>query len=229
MTLTSEDIPFLGKLTDDVCLSGGAAGADVTWGDNAFKAGHQVVHWSYKGHKSHDPDHTFLLDEEELSEANDYLIEANLTLKRKLDFKKRYIPLLQRNWYQIKYADRVYAVGSLNEKAVIYNPHDGYDQKYHITNDRKDRMGVNGGTGWACQMYLDRYRRAYGEMDFFMMFYDQIKHELYNYSAQRGCWMPIHLSAMGPIVEKPSGIYAAIGSRDLNGKGKAYIEEMYNR
>ena len=46
--MVPDDVPFLGKLADDVCLSGGARGADVTWGINAKKAGHQVIHWSFK-------------------------------------------------------------------------------------------------------------------------------------------------------------------------------------
>lgn len=230
MSLEPEDIPFLGKLTDDVCLSGGAAGADVTWGNAAYEAGHQVVHWSFKGHKSHDPDRTFILTEEELEEADEYLKEANVTLKRRLNFHNDYvINLLRRNWYQVKYAESVYVVGSLNEKAVIYDSYGGYDQKYHLTNDRKDRMGVNGGTAWACQMYLDIYRREMGEMSFFLLLYDQIKREVFAFSAQHGCWMPIQSFVQTTVLEKPKGIYAAIGSRALEENGKAFIEEMYNR
>lgn len=223
------DVPFLGKLADDVCLSGGAAGADVTWGKHAYDAGHQVVHWSYKGHKSHDPDNTYILTPEELTEADDHLKEANLTLKRRLDFNKKYIGLLQRNWYQVKYADSVYAVGKLNDKAVIYDPRKGHNTKYHITNDRKDRMGVEGGTAWACQMYLDRFRREVSGMNFLLVFYDQIKKGVYVYMAAHGCWMPIQYAPTGPVLERPGGVYAAIGSRDLKDNGAAFIEDMYNR
>ena len=230
MTLEPEDIPFLGKLTDDVCLSGGAIGADVTWGNNALKAGHQVVHWSFEGHKSHDLEHTIILDGDELEEANEYLREANQTLKRRLNFdKKHIINLLRRNWYQVKYADSVYIVGSLNEKANIYDPNKAHDQKYHLINDRKDRLGVNGGTAWACQMYLDRYRREKGEMKFFMFIFDQIKRSMFVYSAARGCWMPLRMTPYGAESYKPTGIYAAIGSRDLNEHGKTFIEKIYNR
>lgn len=223
------DVPFLGKLADDVCLSGGAAGADVTWGKNADMAGHQVVHWSYAGHKSHDPNNTYILTPEELTEADDYLREANLTLKRRLDFKKKYIGLLQRNWYQVKYADSVYVVGTLNEKAVFYDPQNGHNTRYHITNDRKDRMGVNGGTAWACQMYLDRFRREVGGMNFSLVFYDQEKREVYVYMAAWGCWTSIQYAPTGPVIDKPKGIYAAIGSRDLKETGISFIEDMYSR
>ena len=231
MSLEPKDIPFLGELTDNVCLSGGAAGADVTWGHNAHDAGHQVVHWSFKGHKSHDPDRTYILTEEELTEADEYLKEANVTLKRRLNFHNDYvINLLRRNWYQVKYAESVYVVGSLNDKAIIYDPQEGHDQKYHLTNDRKDRMGINGGTAWACQLYLDLYRRNLGEMNFFLLLYDQIKQDVFAYSPQRGCWMPIPsviITGSTMLIEKPKGIYAAIGSRALEENGKIFIEKLY--
>jgi hypothetical protein len=224
--MDNNDIPMLAKLADNVCLSGGASGADVTWGNAAASVGHQVVHWSFKGHKSHDPDNTYILTDDELHEADDFLKEANLTLKRRLNFKKRFIKLLQRNWFQVKYADSVYAVGTLNENAVIYDPRVGNDATYHLTHDRVDRLGVNGGTAWACQLYLDKYRRELGQNEFCLIFYDQLRREMYTYSPIRGCWMPYtHTSLMG----KPSGVYAAIGSRDLYTNGVAFIKEVFNR
>ena len=116
MTLEPKDIPFLGKLTDNVCLSGGAAGADVTWGHNAHDAGHQVVHWSFKGHKSHDPDRTYILTEEELEEADEYLKEANVTLKRRLNFHNDYVTInYDKNYFIIKYSSAIVTI-SLNKE-----------------------------------------------------------------------------------------------------------------
>jgi hypothetical protein len=36
-------------------MSGGADGADLQWGMCAGKAGHQVIHWSFDGHRSQAP------------------------------------------------------------------------------------------------------------------------------------------------------------------------------
>ena len=232
--MNHEDVPLLAKLADNVCLSGGAAGADVAWGNEAIKAGHQVIHWSFEGHKSQDPANSYILTQEELDEANDYLREANLTLKRRLDFNKFYIKLLQRNWYQVKYADTVFAIGTLNEKAVFYDHKKGAQIGYHITNDRKDRMGINGGTAWACQMYLDRYRRELGNMNFRLVFYEQDKLEILFYSPREGYWIPWaeatrFATSVNTGLLAPSGIYAAIGTRDLKPNGKAYIERMFQR
>jgi len=230
VTFDSEDIPLLGKLTDDVCLSGGARGADITWGNHALKKGHQVVHWSFKGHKSWDKDNTYILTPEELKESDIFLKEANVTMKRRLNLHNEHVAnLLRRNWYQVKYVDSLYVVGSLNEKAIIYDPREGYSKKYHLLNDRKDRMGVNGGTGWACQLYLDRYRRNYGEMDFNLTFYDQIKQDIFKYSPKNGCWVSLNRGSVNRDVTTPSGIYAAIGSRDLNEHGAKFIENIYNK
>lgn len=231
-SITPSDIPFIGKIADDVCLSGGAAGADVAWGNAALSVGHQVVHWSFKGHKSHDNDNTYILNDEDLSKSDEYLVEANATLKRKLSFNKPYIVnLLKRSWYQVKYADSVYVVGSLNEKAIKYDPNQGFDRKYHLINDRKDRLGVNGGTAWAMQFYLDMYRRMNGDMDFNMILYDQLERELYSYSPKYGCWftMEENMAFSNKKVGKPNGIYAAIGSRDLNQSGETYIEGIYKK
>lgn len=229
MNLSPKEIPFLGKLTDNMCLSGGARGADVTWGNHALNDGHEVVHWSFDGHKSYDKDNTYILTAEELEEADEYLKEANLTLKRRLNFKKIHVMnLLRRNWYQVKYADSVYVVGTLNEKAQIYNPHDGHDTKYHITNTRDDRMGVNGGTGWACQMYLDRYRRECGENRFYLMFFDQIKQRSFVYSPDIGLWVYLY-SLNHTLARKPCGVYAGIGTRDINIHGEQHIETLFHK
>ncbi|KKN43673.1 hypothetical protein LCGC14_0700730 [marine sediment metagenome] len=121
-----ENVPFLDKLDVDVMLSGGAKGADTAWGIAANNAGHQVVHWSFEGHKSFHPEFTYKLTQEELEEADEYLKEANKTLKRSLPYSKPWIMnLLRRNWYQVKYIDAIYAVGTLNKKAVIKDSSDG--------------------------------------------------------------------------------------------------------
>ena len=137
--------------------------------------------------------------------------------------------LLRRNWFQVKDANSVYAVGYLDpKKAIIYDPMEGHDRNYHITKDRKDRMGVKGGTGWACQMYLDRYRRSCGDMQFNLIFYDQSTRNIYRYTPDTGNWIIIN-DAITILSMKPEGVYAAIGSRDLQPHGKAFIEQLYNR
>lgn len=118
----------------NVCLSGGAQGADTYWGDLAFEKGHEVIHFSFNGHKTSANYNTiYRLSEEELLVADPFLEKANLKLKRFLPkHKPHIINLLRRNYYQIAETYSVYAISTI-----------------------KDGI-VQGGTAWATQMYLDR-------------------------------------------------------------------------
>lgn len=115
------------------CLSGGARGSDIAWGDNARAAGHRVIHLSYAGHKTAAPrNETVLLTEEQLHAADDRIRLANMTLRRTLTFDKPWlINPIRRNWYQVRKAGSLYAVSTF------------------------ERGNVKGGTGWAVQMFID--------------------------------------------------------------------------
>lgn len=239
--MTPENVPFLDKLDVDVMLSGGAKGADTAWGIAANNAGHQVVHWSFEGHKSFHPKFTYKLTQEELEEADKYLEEANKTLKRSIPYFKPWIAnLLRRNWYQVKYIDAIYAVGTLNKKAAIKDASDGrsYPKEY------KDTMGVNGGTAWACQMFVDRWnvdKETYDPPEedslsanpskwfppYTFIFCDQENEQILHWNPHAHHWVSRN-EFLWPT-EKPQGIYAAVGTRALNDFGKAFIEEMYNQ
>jgi hypothetical protein len=121
----------------NLLLSGGAAGADYEWGKAALEKGHDVIHWSFSGHKSKDPQHTHVLTQDELNEADDRLIFANKSIKRQFPTKDNFINnLLRRNWYQVATAESLYCVA-------------------HIIKDNS-LMGISGGTAWAATMFLDR-------------------------------------------------------------------------
>ena len=94
-----------------------------------------------------------------------------------------------------------------------------------------DRLGVNGGTAWAIQMYYDQWselRTAALELPTTpsckIFFYDQDVKTLYVLQEYTKTWLIVNW-----VIEKPSGIYAAIGTRKLNAQGKAFIDELYNR
>jgi hypothetical protein len=122
-------------LSHDVCLSGGARGADLAWGDAAMAHGHDVVHFGFAGHRSSAPHNTIqTLSEAELSVADQHLVKANKTMKRRWPISNQFVAnLLRRNFYQIIETQAVYAISTF-EKGM-----------------------VAGGTSWAVQMYLDRF------------------------------------------------------------------------
>jgi hypothetical protein len=119
----------------NICMSGGAEGADLQWGMCAGKAGHQVLHWTFRRHRTNAPvEECVCLTPEHLREADPFLLEANKTLKRRIPFDKPYVAnLLRRDYYQVRWSHRVYAVSTFVRGGKI-----------------------KGGTAWAVQMFLDR-------------------------------------------------------------------------
>ena len=115
----------------NVCYSGGAKGSDLLWGELATLHGHDVVHYSFTGHRTDAPlDKVVLLSDDELQQADFLLADVNRTLKRKFPTTSDHTNnLLRRNFYQIKDAELVYAISWLLDDGT-----------------------VQGGTGWAVEM-----------------------------------------------------------------------------
>lgn len=118
----------------NICRSGGARGADTVWGNVATEHGHSVAHYSFEGHSTTVPkDQLVILDRHALAMANASLVEANKTLQRRLPMDGSPIrKLLQRNWWQVRDVESVYAVSRIVSGKVL------------------------GGTAWAVQMFLNR-------------------------------------------------------------------------
>jgi hypothetical protein len=117
-----------------MCLSGGAEGADLQWGMNAGRAGHQVIHFSFGSHRSKAPDAEIVrLTEAHLLEADEHVRKANETLNRRYPASSDFVNnLLRRNWYQVRDSEAIFAVASFKSGQVT------------------------GGTAWAVQMFLDK-------------------------------------------------------------------------
>lgn len=180
------------EVLSDVCLSGGADGADLQFGMCAGTAGHTVIHWSFDGHNTDCPaQERVVLSESQLKEADDILPIVAKRLKRVVPSLKRTRNLLRRNFYQINTAERVYAVASI-----------GDDGK------------VNGGTGWAVEMYKLRH--------------DDRPPELYVFDQSDGLWYIWNDRFWSRIdaPPKPHGVWAGIGSRELQTNGKEAIRTL---
>lgn len=108
--------------------SGGAHGSDTAWDDIGFEFGMiRNNHYYAEGEKT--PKGNVALSKSQLLEADQYLKEANKTLRRRFPSKNEYVNnLLRRNWWQVKNSDAIFAIST-------------------ITNDK-----VDGGTGWAVHM-----------------------------------------------------------------------------
>lgn len=188
---------------EDICLSGGADGADLQWGMTAGQAGHMVVHWSFSGHRSKAPvAEVVVLTPEQLEAADEACKAASGGIARWFPPKSLFVRnLLRRNWYQVKDAERVYAVATLETDRAPFN---GI---------------VSGGTAWATQMFIDRFGGRRCEC----YVYDQKTEAWYQWAGLSGetNW---ELLPDGP--PKPYGVWAGIGSRDLLTCGKEAIRKL---
>lgn len=121
---------------NNICLSGGAAGADRAWGQAAAARGDQIINFTFAGHSTAAPRETLCeLNEHQLAKAEPFLEVANQTLQRVWPPESNYVKnLLRRNWYQVCRSKSCYAVSRI------------IDQK------------IDGGTAWAVQMFIDRHQ-----------------------------------------------------------------------
>jgi hypothetical protein len=173
-----------------MCLSGGADGADLQWGMTAGSRGHEVIHWSYAGHRTSAPEQeVVVLSVDQLETADVRLVKANRTLKRRIPSNIYVRNLLRRNWYQVEHAERVYAVSTFEGGKVA------------------------GGTAWATQMFIDRFSGLPCECYVF----DQL-------AAKWFCWKGEWQEIISPPI--PHGIYAGVGTRELNKAGKNAIRTL---
>lgn len=115
----------------DVCLSGGAEGADIEWGTYAQFIGHNVIHWSFPGHHSNAFESQLVrLSDEQLRLGDEALRAAAVTLRKSMPRRPSVVRLLHRNFYQVAWSQACYAVTTIRDGEV------------------------SGGTGWAITMFI---------------------------------------------------------------------------
>lgn len=147
----------------DVCLSGGATGADTLWGQCATDSGQDAVHFSFEGHfVSADVRGSIVtVSAEQLLEADARLAAANRSLRRRFPTGSRYVDnLLRRSWSVVKDAESLYAVSAIDPRGM-----------------------VKGGTAWGVQMFIDLHGS-----DLPCYVYDQAECGWFGW---RGGWAPV--------------------------------------
>lgn len=129
--LSRNKIKNVNDISEFTNHSGGANGADTTWDEIGFKYGMGNNNHYYYGNKT--PKGNVLLNDIQITEG---ISKARLAGKSlgKTPSKLETLNLLGRNWFQVKNADAIFAIGTVNE------------------------TGVEGGTGWAVQMAIDAHK-----------------------------------------------------------------------
>tara|TARA_Y100001938_G_scaffold144099_1_gene218122 strand:- start:2799 stop:11654 length:8856 start_codon:yes stop_codon:yes gene_type:complete len=192
-----------------IVMSGGAKGSDQLWGSALTDMGVPVIHYSFKGgqrlgHADAKGLRTHKLTESQLESANTRVAQANQTLGRDLSrLSQGGWNAIRRNWWQIKNASAVYAVGDIvKSTADLTGPAKERSQKLGLIG-----RTVKGGTGWGVQMARDKGLK--------INVYDVSSKKWHNFDYKANRFIPI---------EKPSPPpkeWAAIGTRFYNPKTRS--------
>jgi len=117
--------------------SGGAWGSDTAWAYYATQYGvpNDPEHISHYYYGRQTPNGNVPISKEDFFEGMSKVLIADQSLHRldnvSEEREKTIVPLLARNWLQVKNSDAVFAIGVLKQNTV------------------------DGGTGWAVQMAID--------------------------------------------------------------------------
>ena len=121
-----------------ICHSGGCPGADMTWEVSGEEYGIKTIAYSFYNHVQEGKNQK-VLTVEELNEGFEHVKIASKSLKRNPNVSYPYVKnLLSRNWFQVKNAESVFAIGKFIDNNL-----------------------VSGGTGWAVQMSIDNKKPTY--------------------------------------------------------------------
>jgi hypothetical protein len=138
------------------------------------------------------------LSDEQLNESHYALVAAARAMGRRIPSSTYVKKLLQRDYWIIRDVDAVIAIGNLHPKGL--------------------GLGVDGGTGWGCEMYFDRVKRDGQPLS--LMLYDQESKRWYKCQPDRTWtlmdWFPVLYNKR----------YALIGSRTITEDGMSQIRSM---
>tara|TARA_R110000868_G_scaffold7435_1_gene40409 strand:- start:147 stop:734 length:588 start_codon:yes stop_codon:yes gene_type:complete len=182
--------------------SGGCEGADMAWENAGLPYGVKTIAYSFPNHVQYGA-HPYIMNQKELDEGWEACKIASETLNRplyKLDGQRYVKNLICRNWFQVKHADTIFAIGTLvkgNERLV------------------------NGGTGWAVQMALDNKKPVY--------LYEQDRKQWMAYAAYLEVpkFVPLTDDTEWEMIPKLTQNFAGIGTRAINDDGLQAILDVY--
>jgi hypothetical protein len=184
-----------------VCYSGGAEGADMYFDKTGRNYGITTLHYSYKTEFHESVPDKRELSKEEFELGKEKVILANNILKRPL---ARYMNLLSRNYFIIRDAGIVLAIGKkIMKKGTPSNP-----SEYDI---------VKGGTGVAVMLAcLEPGKKIY--------VYDQSVDKWFDWSYLLKSFREYPGT---PIIDTDA--FAGIGTRELTDKGKEAIKKIFEK
>jgi hypothetical protein len=189
-------------LSNIICHSGGAVGADTYWEEIGEKFGVKTSAYSYKT-KYHTSVNKVEISNEDFIEGIEQVNKANLNLKRYGIHK--FINLLARNWAQVKYSEQIFAIGTFLKPGEK-------DSKGYINKGTIDV--VSGGTGYAVMMGINNEKEVF--------LFDQVRDSWYRWSYTSNSFVVLKNC---PKITKQN--FAGIGTREIKQNGIEQIEKVY--
>lgn len=187
--------------SEKVFYSGGAKGADFEWAQAAAQAGYAVSIASFKGHAAVYPNNDNIRRRAftplALNTTLAMLRTAAKSLRKPVPAVKGYVfELLARNCVIASKADVMLAVGKLVPNAHMVG-----------------HVGVDGGTGWTCQVFAMKCyskMQAADEMAIPLYLFEDRWYQCYVNKDQMYTWKPMDGK---PALPEDSSVCAGIGSR----------------
>jgi len=234
----------LSILHQPMLLSGACDGADSLFGRHSVSAGHEAVHllgpgdrkWASCAAKSGEVGILLdvgadLLDDPVVNRAFCVAGERRVLGSQRVEGweAKAATMAARRNFLQVRRAGAVYAVGWRLAKGA-----DQFTGREAVPPDETPLLDVGGGTGWACQWYVDRFEDGSEDpADCRLYFYDDAgppwalqdettKGKWSSWDAGQQRWAP--LDGTPP---PPDGLYAGIGATRLSADAERAIERLY--
>lgn len=231
-------------LTEPTLLTGGAGGADTVW-FKAFDARQwRTITYSFAGHKvpyghlAEPPMHTMRLvpsadageagatndadndDDADAGAAQRAIQTAARHLCRQVPKRPFVLQLMRRNYAIAQAADALYAVGHLETPKVPRSQQDALALS----------VRVDGGTGWTCQMFADRFPlESPGVLPLFLF---DVRRKMWLQCTRTSTsaleWTAYAQASLVPHLQHFQAV-AGIGSRMLTPEGEAAIRELVGR
>ena len=200
-----------------IMFTGGAEGVDQYFAQKLSKKDKTaIINYTFKEHEWSIADakgFKQVLKPKELSLSNKMVEKAARALKKETPNDEYILNLIRRNWYQVKHADAVYAVGKIEDGSG--------KETYKGANDALDpslrNKAMRGGTGWAIEMAKTNTMRKNTPIYVF----DQYVNKWNKFNYKSGFFEPI--KGMPP---KPPRAFAGIGTRKLEKSGEAAIDKL---
>ena len=198
--------------------TGGAKGADFEFAARGLAAGHSVNVESFNGHKEtlpEDCDGNLTMirwNRQSLANADEPLSLAAKQLQRWVSSNTYVRSLLQRNYFQIRNCDSVYAVGKFSDR----------------TDERSDSVKIDGGTAWACQMFYNKMTQSAekGKETLIPLYFFSQTDKAW-FRCKQGEDSSVQWVKMETKPPPPAGRYAGIGSREIDFAGKQAIRNLF--